>query len=342
MPFNTEIIHSTAFQKECLAILKFAAEICEIPLVVLSIAENNDVTIIAKTTEDLHFTKENYKLLNEKVILENTIQTESNPCFQIGIPIAFGNETTNGTLSFLDQNSKKPTPNQIKIAINIASQIETLYQLQAQNLELAEKEFYKKILNRLPTEVAVFDQNHKYLYVNPAAIQNDELRNYIIGKDDFEYAKYTERDPLFANERRERFTAAAKTNSIIEWIDEIKKENSSFFFTRKFAPVFNDSDQLEMMVGFGVDITAQKLAEAALKISNERFSYASQATSDALWDWNILTDEIFVGETYSTLFGHQFENNIISATACENFVHPKDREAYLKKYEETLNGNYLK
>ncbi|MBP6424096.1 MAG: PAS domain-containing sensor histidine kinase [Flavobacterium sp.] len=342
MPFNTEIIHSTAFQKECLAILKFAAEICEIPLVVLSIAENNDVIIIAKTTEDLHFTKENYKLLNEKVILENTIQTESNPCFQIGIPIAFGNETTNGTLSFLDQNSKKPTTNQIKIAINIASQIETLYQLQAQNLELAEKEFYKKILNRLPTEVAVFDQNHKYLYVNPAAIQNDELRNYIIGKDDFEYAKYTERDPLFANERRERFTAAAKTNSIIEWIDEIKKENSSFFFTRKFAPVFNDSDQLEMMVGFGVDITAQKLAEAALKISNERFSYASQATSDALWDWNILTDEIFVGETYSTLFGHQFENNIISATACENFVHPKDREAYLKKYEETLNGNYLK
>ena len=87
-----------------------------------------------------------------------------------------------------------------------------MYQLQAQNLELAEKEFYKKILNRLPTEVAVFDQNHKYLYVNPAAIQNDELRNYIIGKDDFEYAKYTERDPLFANERRERFTAAAKIN----------------------------------------------------------------------------------------------------------------------------------
>lgn len=341
MPLNNEIIHSTAFKKECLAILTFAAEICEIPLVVLSLVENNDITILAKTLEDLHFTKEKNQLLNEKVIQENKIQTESNPCFQIGIPIVFGDETCNGTLCFLDTNPKKPTTNQIKIAINIASQIETLYQLQAQNLELAEKEFYKKILDRLPTEVAVFDQNHKYLYVNPAAIQNDELRNYIIGKDDFEYAKYTARDPLFANERRERFSAAAKTNSIIEWTDEIKKENISSFFTRKFAPVFND-DQLEMMVGFGVDITAQKKAEAALKISNERFSYASQATSDALWDWNIVTDEIFVGETYSTLFGHQFENNIISATACENFVHPEDREAYLKKYEETLNGTNLK
>ncbi len=342
MPLNTEIIHSTAFKKECLDILTFAAEICEIPLVVLSLVENNDVTLIAKTTENPHFTKEKLQLLNEKVIQENTIQIESSSYFQIGIPISFGDETCNGTLSFLDQNPKKPTTTQLKIAANIASQIETLYQLQAQNLELAEKEFYKKILDRLPTEIAVFDQNHKYLYVNPAAIQNDELRNYIIGKDDFEYAIYTARDPLFANERRDRFTVAAKTNSVIEWIDEIKKENSSFFFTRKFAPVFNDSDQLEMMVGFGVDITAQKQAEAALKISNERFSYASQATSDALWDWNILTDEIFVGETYSTLFGHQFENNIVTATACENFVHPKDREAYLKKYEETLNGNYLK
>lgn len=342
MPLNTEIIHSTAFKKECLDILTFAAEICEIPLVVLSLVENNDVTLIAKTTEDLHFTKEKLQLLNEKVIQENTIQTASNPCFQIGIPIVFGNEITNGTLCFWDTNPKKPTAIQLKIAANIASQIETLYQLQTQNLDLKQKEFYKKILDRLPTEVAVFDQNHKYLYVNPAAIQNDELRNFIIGKDDFEYAKYTDRDPLFANERRDRFTVAAKTNSVIEWTDEIKKQNTSSFFTRKFAPVFNDSDQLEMMVGFGVDITAQKQAEAALKISNERFSYASQATSDALWDWNIQTDEIFVGETYSTLFGHQFENNIVTAAACENFVHPKDREAYLKKYEETLNGNYLK
>jgi PAS domain S-box-containing protein len=211
-------------------------------------------------------------------------------------------------------------------------------------LELTnQKKFYEKILDCLPTDVAVFDSNHKYLYLNPAAIRNDELRKYIIGKDDFEYAKHTGRDQLFAQERRDRFSKAAKTNSIVEWIDEIKKnDGTTSFHTRKFAPVYDNNENLEMMVGFGVDITAQKKAEAALKISHERFSYASQATSDGLWDWNILTDEVFVGESYSTLFGHYFENNTINASECENLVHPDDRDTYIQKYKVILDKDCLK
>lgn len=343
MPLNHKIIHSNKFKGECLSILSFAAEIFEIPFVALSIIENLNCTVIVKTVDNSNFTAENHNLLNEKIIHNNTIHSETDPNFILGIPISFGNKNCVGTLCFWDLHQKKLTPIQLKIAINITSQIEALYQLGIQNIGLEQEEFYKKILDRLPTEVAVFDSNHKYLYVNPAAIQNDDLRKFIIGKDDFEYAKHTGRAPLFAKERRDRFTEAAKSNIVIEWIDEINKnEESPSFYTRKFAPVYDQNDSLEMMVGFGVDITAQKNAEAALKISNERFGYASQATSDALWDWNILTDEIFVGETYSTLFGYQFENNIITATACENFVHPEDRMDYLNKYEETLNGKELK
>lgn len=347
MPLNSVtipfLISSKKFQEECLSILSLAAEICNIPVVILSYVEDNNTTIIAKTGNDIPFSSEAHQLLNTKIILEHKTQEEYDANFNLGIPISFGNEITNGTLCFWDSNSKKVTPIQLKIATNIVNQIQTLYQLHAQNFELEQRELYKKILDFLPTEVAVFDQNHKYLYVNPAAIQNEELRNYIIGKDDFEYAKHTERDPLFAEERRNRFTAAAKTNSVIEWIDEIiKNDNTTAFYTRKFAPVFNAFGVLEMMVGFGVDITAQKKAEAALKMSNERFSYASQATSDALWDWNMLTDEIFVGETYSALFGHQFKNNTITAAACENFIHPDDRENYFNHFDETLESNATK
>lgn len=205
-------------------------------------------------------------------------------------------------------------------------------------LELTkQKNFYEKILNCLPTEVAVFDNNHKYLYLNPAAIRNDDLRKYIIGKDDFEYAQYTNRDPKFAQDRRNRFIEASNSDKVVEWVDEIiRNDDSKAYFTRKFAPVFDTSNQLEMMVGIGVEISAQKNAEAALKVSNERFEFSSQATSDALWDWNMITDEIFVGESYTALFGHQFPNNIIKAAECENFIHPEDREAYFKYFDEVL------
>jgi len=340
MPLNIEIIHSASFKNDCLSVLSLAAEICDTPVVILSYVENNNTTIIAKIGDNIPFSSEAHQVASTKVIQENKIQEDYDSNFYLGIPISFGNETVNGTLCFWDSNPKKITSIQLKVVANIATQIQTIYQLHTQNSALEQKKFYKKILDCLPTEVAVFDQNHKYLYVNPAAIKNEELREYIIGKDDFEYAEHTKREPLFAQERRDRFTAAAKSNSVIEWIDELKKNDGTpVFYTRKFAPVFNEKGALEMMVGFGVDVTAQKKAEAALKISNERFSYASQATSDALWDWNMLTDEIFVGETYSTLFGHQFKNNIITATACENFIHPDDRKNYFTHFDNVLESS---
>ncbi|MEY4432473.1 MAG: hypothetical protein RLZZ44_603 [Bacteroidota bacterium] len=347
MPSNyatiKSIISSKKFQDECLSILSFASEICEIPKVVLSYVDKNETVIIATTKYSDNFTTEVHQGLNAQIIQENQKLIESIPNFYIGIPIVFGGKTTNGTLCFWDSKPKKLTPIQLKTIDHITNQIQDTYRLHAQNSDTVQKDFYKKILDRVPTEIVAFDSHHRYLYVNPAAIRNDELREFIIGKDDFEYAKHTNRNTLFAQERRNRFIAAATTKSVVEWIDEIEKNNgTTVFHTRKFAPVFDASGELEMMVGFGSDITALKKAEADLKISNERFSYSSQATSDALWDWNMLTDEIFVGESHSTLFGHQFENNTITAAECENFIHPDDRERYFKHFEEVINSDSKK
>jgi len=81
-------------------------------------------------------------------------------------------------------------------------------------------------------------------------------------------------------------------------------------------------------------------SEDTLKKNNERFIYASEATSDALWDWNIITNEIFVGESYSLLFGYQFENNILPGPFCEGLVHPDDKQQYEDSIDVAIeNGN---
>ncbi|MFI0490851.1 PAS domain S-box protein, partial [Flavobacterium sp.] len=50
-------------------------------------------------------------------------------------------------------------------------------------------------------------------------------------------------------------------------------------------------------------------------------------------------DEIFVGTSYSAIFGHYFKNNIIMGSECEGFVHPDDREEYLKKIVAVLDSD---
>ena len=119
-----------------------------------------------------------------------------------------------------------------------------------------QKDFYENILNKIPVDIAVFDKNHKYLFVNPTAIKNDELRSYIIGRDDFDYCKHVKRDSKIAELRREQFNTIKKTKSIIEWEDSIEDNNGkSHTVLRKFFPVHNKHDKFQMAIGFGLDIT---------------------------------------------------------------------------------------
>lgn len=341
-----------------------------------------------------------------------------------------------------------------------------------------QKDFYEKILDRLPTDVAVFSPEHKYLYVNPVAIKDDKLRKFIIGKDDIQYANYTNRNLDKAIARQKKFKEAIEKRTTIEWIEKLYDKNgNTSYHHRKFTPVFDNEDKLEMAIGFSVDITEsrkiqneilksrqltksiienvavgilvqgsqseiienniaalemlglsqdqllgktsfdnywqvihedgstfkpenhpvpqaiknlkpinnvvmgvhrptkkdlvwllvdaipvfneqeqllyvicsfnnithQKKTEEALTISNERFEYVTKATSDVIWDWDLATDEILLGDNFTEHFGHQFKNNnnIISATECEMYVHPDDNEKINNRLNQILNNTKI-
>lgn len=125
-----------------------------------------------------------------------------------------------------------------------------------------QKAFYENILNKIPTDIAVFDVNHRYVFVNPGAIKNDELRKYIIGKDDFEYAAYRHRDDSVARKRREQFLEAKTTGKEIRWEDSLKNpEGETITTLRRLFPVYDDKGELSLLIGFGIDITDRKLME---------------------------------------------------------------------------------
>jgi PAS domain S-box-containing protein len=151
--------------------------------------------------------------------------------------------------------------------------------VELRNNVLHQKEFYEKILDRIPTDVAVYDDGHRYVYLNPFAIKNEKLRKYIIGKDDFQYAKHTGIDNLIAKERRSKFLKAIETKTLIEWEESLKTDNQITYHNRKFNPVFREDGTFEMMVGFGVDITEKKKLEDELRQSEEQFKGAFELSS---------------------------------------------------------------
>lgn len=125
-----------------------------------------------------------------------------------------------------------------------------------------QKEFYENILNKLPTDIAVFDANHKYLFVNPGAISVEEYRNFIIGKDDYEYAAYRKRDGATADTRREQFLRVKYTGKEIRWEDSMTRPDGQVVtHLRRMYPVHDKEGQLKFVIGFGIDITERKVLE---------------------------------------------------------------------------------
>lgn len=74
-----------------------------------------------------------------------------------------------------------------------------------------------------------------------------------------------------------------------------------------------------------------------LQESNERFKIVAKATNDAIWERNLLTDEVFwVGENYKSLFGYNVVDVFIPVAVWEDSIHPDDRLSVLGKLKQFI------
>ena len=139
---------------------------------------------------------------------------------------------------------------------------EEIFELQRQVL------FYEALLQQLPAEVAVFDPEFKFLFVNQHAIKNEELRRWLIGRSEIEYWKSKNLPLDKAHQRIEGFKKAVadKKSTAVEEIFHPGKENEKQYI-RVTHPYFKE-DALQFLISYGIDITALKHTESKLMQQN--------------------------------------------------------------------------
>ncbi len=68
---------------------------------------------------------------------------------------------------------------------------------------------------------------------------------------------------------------------------------------------------------------------AALRLSEERLALAVAGTLDAVWDWNVLTDQIYSSPRLRAMLGGDGQQSAVTAAAFIEQVHPDDRESLI-------------
>jgi diguanylate cyclase (GGDEF)-like protein/PAS domain S-box-containing protein len=85
------------------------------------------------------------------------------------------------------------------------------------------------------------------------------------------------------------------------------------------------------------ELAERRRAEEASRASEERLQTVAQATNDAVWDWDLLRDDLWWGQGVQTLFGYPPEQVRADPVWWRERVHAEDRERTLRSMEVALS-----
>lgn len=99
-----------------------------------------------------------------------------------------------------------------------------------------------------------------------------------------------------------------------------------------------ESDRPTEIVGYLIDISARKEAEDALYQSQERLQLALQGSGLGLWDWNLMTDEVYLSAEWQAMLGYEAKSILGRWQMWEQLIHPDDLEGVWQQLQQHFNG----
>ncbi|MEO7215593.1 PAS domain-containing protein [Mucilaginibacter sp.] len=108
----------------------------------------------------------------------------------------------------------------------------------------------------------------------------------------------------------------------------------------QWSAQYDSQDGLVYCIARSGKVTEQgELMRSSLEDSNLRYQYVSRATSDAIWDWDIVNGTLYWGENFETIFGYQLAGVPSGIESWTAHIHPDDVQRILKSIYAEIDGS---
>ena len=128
-----------------------------------------------------------------------------------------------------------------------------------------QREFYEFIFDQLPCDIGVFDADFRYRYVNAAGIRNPAVREWVIGKNHFEYCAQYNHPQTLAETRTAYMRQARDERQLVTFEETFVRSEGTRHQYRCLQPVFHADGSFHSIVGYGLDITDRVVTEQQLR-----------------------------------------------------------------------------
>lgn len=246
------------------------------------------------------------------------------------LPIMMGKKFF-GFIGFDDCSAERQwTESEISFLQNLSSNLSAAIQRRNSQLSL-QKAYDEKntLLESIGEAFFSLDKDWRVMYWN----KNAEI---LMG---------VSREEILGTSLWEKFPPAKSMKFFPEYVKALKTQKpvifEEFYTPSNMWLEVNASPSEEGISVFFRDITGRKQAAEQIRQSNERFEKISEATNDAIWDFDVENNRLMWGKGFSTLFGYDLEKIKLDFDFLFGLIHPEDRDRVGRKMREYMESTTL-
>lgn len=192
-----------------------------------------------------------------------------------------------------------------------------------------EQELHRRIIQTIPVMITVYRPDLSSVSVNR------EFEK-VTGWSNSELSAINIMDKVYPDQEYQREVREFMNNIGSGWkdIEMVTRDG------RKIQTTWTNirlSD--ETQIGIGLDIRERKMMEEQIEIERQRFEIAADLTSDVIWEWNPIKDQLWWGEGIESVLGYKKKDYINDNDFWKNHIAENDRDRVTQSIQNAEKSN---
>lgn len=207
--------------------------------------------------------------------------------------------------------------------------------LNLQDKEENQRADFLALINNMPDIVFSFDMNLKLINFN---IAFTKLCTETFGKTPAIGDPILDLFPGADQNTINDLIAEARAGGHYSFENKISRNGELTYYDISLNPIIKENEEQIGISVYAKNITGKNKALQDLQDSHERYEYVTQATFDAIWDLNLINDELYWGEGFERLFGYKSYENKGDIVLWYEHIHEEDRPRILNSINNLIKG----